>query len=363
MLFLIIAAAVVLIIYLFFQQTSFGELPSGKRLERIKKSPNYKNNRFQNLSETRTMKQGVSIPKITKEMFFTKHPNRSPNKALPFIKPSWFMQPEDTPEITWFGHSSYLLQVDGVNILVDPVFSERVSPVSYAGSKAFEGSNVFSVDDLPGIDIIVITHDHYDHLDYTIIKKLKNYVPLIITSLGVGAHLEYWGVPAKKIVELDWWESYTSKEGLEFIATPARHFSGRTFSRNKTLWSSFVLISKNNKIFIGGDSGYDTHFATIGEKYGPFDMAILENGQYNEMWPNIHMFPEETVQAAIDLKAKTLLPVHWAKFSLSTHTWHDPIDRIMKTANTAGVNIIHPVLGERIPINTTSTNDWWTGRW
>ncbi|PVD53108.1 MBL fold metallo-hydrolase [Terrimonas sp.] len=363
MLFLIIAAAAVFIIYLFFQQTSFGEVPSGKRLERIKKSPHYKNNSFQNLSETKTMQPGVSIPRIIKEMFFTKHPNRSPHKALPFIRPSYFPQAEDTPEITWFGHSSYLLQVDGVNVLVDPVFSERVSPVSYAGSKAFEGSNAFSIDDLPGIDIIVITHDHYDHLDYTVIKKLKNYVPLFITSLGVGAHLEYWGVPAKKIVELDWWESYTTKEGLEFTATPARHFSGRNFSRNKTLWSSFVLVSKNSKIFIGGDSGYDTHFALIGEKYGPFDIAILENGQYNEMWPNIHMFPEETVQAAIDLKASALLPVHWAKFSLSTHTWHDPIDRLMKAAHTAGVNIIHPSLGERIPVNSTTTNQWWSGRW
>lgn len=362
MLFIIIGIAIAAIIYLFFQQPSFGKLPSGKRLARIKKSPNYKNDSFQNLSETPVMQPGVSTSKIAREMFFTKHPGRSPHKALPFIKPSYFVQPEAVPEITWFGHSSYLLQMDDVNILVDPVFSERVSPVSYAGSKAFEGSNVFSVDDLPGIDIVVITHDHYDHLDYTVIKKLKNYVPLFITSLGVGAHLEYWGVAAKKIVELDWWESYTTREGLEFIAAPARHFSGRTFKRNQTLWSSFMLTGKNSRIYIGGDSGYDSHFAGIGEKYGPFDLAILENGQYNEMWSHIHMFPEETVKAAIDLKAKILFPVHWGKFSLSVHSWNEPINRMVKAANAAGVTIIHPLPGERIPINAdTNANAWWKG--
>lgn len=364
MLFLIIGAAIVLILYLFFQQPSFGKNPSGKRLARIKNSPNYKCNSFQNLSETPTMQPGVTTSRIIREMIFTKHPNRSPHKALPFIKPSYFLQPGTVPEITWFGHSSYLLQVDDVNILVDPVFSERVSPVSYAGSKAFEGSNVFSVDDLPGIDIIVITHDHYDHLDYSVIRKLKNYVPLFITPLGVGAHLEYWGVPAKKIIELDWWGNYTSKDGLEFIAAPARHFSGRTFKRNKTLWSSFVLIGKNSKIYIGGDSGYDAHFAETGKKFGPFDLAILEDGQYNEMWPHIHMFPEETVKAAIDLKAKALLPVHWGKFSLSIHPWHEPIIRVIKAANETGLNIIHPSLGERISINRTdNNNEWWKGIW
>lgn len=364
MLFIIIGVTIAIIIWLFFQQPAFGKQPSGKRLERIKKSPNYSNNSFQNISETPMMQPGVTTSKIVKEMFFKKHPNRSPHKILPYIKPSYFLQPETIPEITWFGHSSYLLQVDGINILVDPVFSERASPVSYAGSKAFEGSNVFSADDLPGIDIVVITHDHYDHLDYHVIKKLKNYCPLFITSLGVGAHLEYWGVLAKKIVELDWWETYTSKDGLEFTATPSRHFSGRTFSRNKTLWSSFVLIGKNSKIYIGGDSGYDSHFATIGEKFGPFDLVILENGQYNEMWSHIHMFPEETIQAAIDLKAKILFPVHWGKFSLSIHSWNEPINRVTKAANATGVKIIHPSLGERIPINTdTSANEWWTKVW
>lgn len=364
MLFIVIGISIVLIIYLFFQQSSFGKQPSGKRLQRIKNSPNYKSNSFQNLSDTPVMQPGITTARVVKEMYFAKHPNRSPHKALPFKKPSYFLQPETVPEITWFGHSSYLLQVDDINILVDPVFSERASPVSYAGSKAFEGSNVFSIDDLPGIDILVVTHDHFDHLDYNVIKRLHQYVPLIITPLGVGAHLEFWGVSPKKIIELDWWETYTSKEGLEFIATPGRHFSGRTFNRNQTLWASFVLIAKNDRIFIGGDSGYDTHFAAIGEKYGPFDLAVLENGQYNEMWSHIHMFPEETVKAAIDLKAKILFPVHWGKFSLSMHTWHEPIDRVTKAANAAGLKIIHPSLGERIPINAdTTANEWWKGIW
>ncbi len=360
MLFGLILLLLLLIVYLFIRQPSFGNPPTGQRLERIRKSPNYKNESFQNLSETSMMIEGVNMWKIVKEMYFKKHENVRPDHQIPYIKKSFNIIGGVQPEITWFGHSSYLLQISDVNILVDPVFSERASPVSYVGSKAFGGSNVFGVEDLPPIDIVLISHDHYDHLDYNVIRQLKNRVPVFIMPHGVGSHLEYWGVDPKKIKELDWWEKFISARGLEFIATPARHFSGRSFKRNKTLWASYVLRTGKYTLFLGGDSGYDTHFKTIGEKYGPFDMAILENGQYNKMWPNIHMFPEETVQAAVDLKAKILLPVHWSKYSLSIHPWNEPIERAIKKAADLHVKVITPMIGETITIQPAiETKYWW----
>jgi L-ascorbate metabolism protein UlaG (beta-lactamase superfamily) len=351
---------ILLIVYLFVRQPSFGRLATGNRLEKIKQSPHYNNGSFKNLSETAMMIEGVSMWKIIKEMYFKKHPDVTPSHQLPYVKKSFAPIGSGQPEITWFGHSSYLLQVNDLNILVDPVFSERASPVSYVGAKAFGGSNVFGVDDLPPIDVVVISHDHYDHLDYHVIKQLKKRAPLFITAIGVGAHLEFWGVDPKKVKELDWWESFTTPQGFEFTATPARHFSGRGFNRNQSLWASYVLRTGKYRIFIGGDSGYDTHFALIGEKYGPFDIAILEDGQYNEMWPNIHMFPEETVQAAIDLKAKILLPVHWGKYSLSIHPWNEPIERAVKKAADLQVKIVTPMIGETIIIQPISeTKYWW----
>ncbi|MFT3705831.1 MAG: MBL fold metallo-hydrolase [Agriterribacter sp.] len=360
MLFVLILFAIALIAYLFARQPSFGRLPEGNRLETIKKSPQYKDGSFKNFSETPMMIEGVSMWKIIKKMYFKKNPDVTPSHQLPFIKKSFSPLGAGQPEITWFGHSSYLLQVNDLNILVDPVFSERASPVSYVGAKAFGGSNVFGVDDLPPIDIVIITHDHYDHLDYQVIKQLKKRVPLFVTSLGVGAHLEFWGVDPKKIKELDWWQNFISPQGFELITTPARHFSGRGFNRNQSLWASYVLLTGNYRIYIGGDSGYDTHFTLIGEKYGPFDVAILEDGQYNEMWPNIHMFPEETIQAAIDLKAKVLLPVHWGKYSLSVHPWNEPIERAVKKAEEMNVTIVTPMIGETISIKPLSpTKYWW----
>ena len=243
---------------------------------------------------------------------------------------------------------------------MDPVFSGRTSPVSYAGSKAFAGADIYKAEDMPAIDILVITHDHYDHLDYDTVKKLAHKTGVIVTSLGVGAHLEHWGIAPEKIKELDWWETVSINAETTFTAAPARHFSGRKFTRNQTLWSSFILQTKGHKIYLGGDSGYDTHFATIGNKYGPFDLAILENGQYNAYWANIHMMPEETVQAAIGLKANLLLPVHWGKFALGTHPWDEPIQRLLAKATELNVKVVTPKIGEAIILNNTLPDaHWW----
>jgi len=339
----------------------FGRLPKGQRLAKIQHLPNYRDGALQNLSFTPMQPEGVSFFKILKAFFFEKHPNKSPDKALPFVTPDISGKPKsDAPEIIWFGHSSYLIKVDGLRILVDPVFSITPSPFSFIGSKAFKGTDVVKAEDFKDIDVLVITHDHYDHLDYQSILKIAPEVKNIITSLGVGSHLERWGIKTEKINELSWNQSIKLSNKLEFTAVPARHFTGRKFKRNHTLWSAFVLQTANFKLFLGGDSGYDTHFAEIGEKYGPFDLALLECGQYNAYWPYIHMFPEDTVQAAIDLKAKVLMPVHWGKFSLAMHPWNEPVQRVVAAASAKAFPLITPKLGETVVLNVNfPTEKWW----
>jgi len=215
---------------------------------------------------------------------------------------------------------------------------------------------------MPNIDYLIITHDHWDHMDYQTLLKLKPKTGKVITGLGNGSNLEYWGFDPKKIVEFDWFEQSVPDSGFIVTATPGRHFTGRTPKRNQTIWCSFVLQTPTKKIFIGGDSGYDTHFSKIGAEYGPFDLALLECGQYNKSWKYIHMMPEQTVQAAIDLKAKNLMPVHWGKFALSLHAWDEPIQRVTKEATRLAVPLIHPMIGEMVDLDQfASTSEWWKG--
>jgi L-ascorbate metabolism protein UlaG (beta-lactamase superfamily) len=339
----------------------FGRLPKGLRLNKIHHLANYRDGALQNLSVTLMQPEGVSFFKILKLFLFEKHPNKTPDKPLGFITPNINGSPKNNaPEIIWFGHSSYLIKVDGLRILVDPVFSKTPSPFSFIGGKAFLGTDVVKAEEFKNIDILLITHDHYDHLDYQSILKITPQAKTIVTSIGVGSHLERWGVNPEKINELCWHQSLILFNDFELTAVPARHFTGRKFKRNQTLWSAFVLKTGNCKLFLGGDSGYDTHFAKIGEAYGPFDLALLECGQYNEYWPYIHMFPEETVQAAIDLKAKVLMPVHWGKFSLAMHPWNEPIKRIVVAASEKQFPLVTPKLGETIILNEhLPTENWW----
>lgn len=334
----------------------FGNLPAGSRLERIKKLPNYKEGALQNLSPTPMKPDSVSYWDMIKGMI-KGNEHSSPSKALAHIAPDFSASAQT--KLIWFGHSSYFLQIDGLKILVDPVFSRRPSPFSFMGTSAYPGTDFIKADDFPGIDIVLITHDHYDHLDHQSILKLKDKTGLFITSLGVGAHLEYWGVQASKIRELSWGEETLFKH-LKFTAAPARHFTGRAFKRNQTLWSAFVLEGAIHKLYLGGDSGYDTHFKQAGERYGPFDLAVLECGQYNTYWPLIHMFPEQTVQAAKDLNAKVLLPVHWAKFTLAMHAWNEPAIRVVKQAKAENFKITTPLLGESVILDESyPSKEWW----
>lgn len=339
----------------------FGRLPGGSRLNKIQHLPNYRNGAIQNLSATPMQPEGVSFLTVLKAFFFQKHPEKIPAKALKYVKPAIDTVPDEHfPEVIWFGHSSYLIKVNHVRILVDPVFSKVPSPFSFIGSKAFPGTDFVQADQFKNIDVLVITHDHYDHMDYHTILKMAPHLKKIVTSIGVGAHLERWGISNDQINELCWHETVSLAGNLKFTAVPARHFTGRKFKRNQTLWSAFVLETAQHKFFLGGDSGYDTHFAEIGKVHGPFDLAILECGQYNAYWPYIHMFPEETVKAAIDLHAKVLLPVHWGKFSLAMHPWNEPINRVVEAAKDNGVRLVTPRLGETIRLNSyIPDKNWW----
>lgn len=336
----------------------FGKKPSGNRLQKIMASPNYKLGVFQNLEHTEVLRKEASFLKVLGESI-NRPKNTIPAKAMPSVKTDLQTLTDDKPTIVWFGHSSYCIKSKGFTMLVDPVFSGNASPVSLF-AKAFKGADVYTVDDFQTIDILLLTHDHYDHLDYKTVMQMKSKVKRIITSLGVGAHLEYWGFNPEIITELNWWESTKISEENDITATPARHFSGRGIKRAISLWSSFVLNLDGCRIFLGGDSGYGTHFKTIGEKFGPFDLAILENGQYGHNWPNIHTTPEETLLAAQDLKAKIILPVHWGKFALAIHPWNEPIKRFVAAATQAQIVFVTPQIGEPYIVGEQmASNNWW----
>jgi len=331
----------------------FGKAPAGARLQRIRQSPNYKQDHFENLVPTEVALKGVSLFKMLGD-YLNRPADTAPGQPLPVVRTDLRALPAGKDWVVWFGHSSYLLKIDSLHILVDPVFSANASPVSFL-AKAFPGTNVYTAADMPEIDILLLTHDHYDHLDYHTILQLASKTKHICTSLGVGAHLESWGIAPDKITELDWWESWG-----DFTATPARHFSGRSFKRGGTLWSSFVLQIGAYNLFLGGDSGYEEHFKIIGDRYGPFDLAILECGQYGKNWPYIHMLPEQTVQAALDLKAAALLPVHWAKFTLALHPWNEPPRRVTAAAKEKGMPIATPLIGQPVPLKGPYPDaHWW----
>ncbi|QIP15322.1 MBL fold metallo-hydrolase [Spirosoma aureum] len=344
--------------YLFMQQSVFGSNPATDRLERILHSKNYQNGSFQNLEVTPVMPEDASYWGMMQD-FLHKDPNNIPAYPLPSVKTDLKALADDKPSIVWFGHSSYLIKSKGITVLVDPVFSGNASPVSFFG-KSFPGSDEYSVDDMPDIDLLILSHDHYDHLDYKTITQLIPKVKKFYTALGVGAHLERWGVPTDRIVEFDWWDKQQVSDSIVLTAVPARHFSGRSFTRGKTLWTAFVLNLNGNNLFLGGDSGYGKHFREIGDKYGPFDLAILECGQYGKDWPHIHMFPEEVATAAQDLRAKTILPVHWAKFSLALHAWNEPIKRLLKKTDEQGMDVTTPRIGEPVLLNASYPRAvWW----
>jgi len=355
---LIVILLISFAVYTFLHQPQFGGKSPVAELKKMQSSPNYKKGQFQNLHYTPQLTGNASMFKVMKEFFFNKDKNNVPPGVLPSKKTDLFRLDPSDNLLVWFGHSSYFIQLEGKRILVDPVLSGHASPIKIT-TRSFKGTDVYTADDIPSIDILLITHDHYDHLDHETIVQLRPKIKKLVTGLGVGAHFRHWGYDEKIIIEKDWNEEIIF-ENILINTTPARHFSGRSLKRNVSLWLSFVVSTATKKIFIGGDSGYDDHFKMIGQKFGPFDLVILENGQYNPYWKFIHMNPEEVVQAAEDLKAKALFPIHWGKFSLALHAWDEPIIRVVNEAGRKAMTAIHPMIGETVFLDKeNSFNEWW----
>lgn len=357
---LLILGVFVIALFVFMNSAKFGKVPSGDEKLKIQQSPQYKKNQFENQNITPMLAEGVNYGTMMWDFFFSKPKYSNPPNPIPNIKTNLKNLSPKEDLLVWFGHSSYFMQIDGKTFLVDPVLSGLASPVPYT-TTSFAGSDAYSPDDFPTIDVLFITHDHWDHLDYPTVIKLKSKVKRVITGLGVGNHLRHWGFASEDITETDWNTFTDLSNGFTVHTKPARHFSGRGFTRNQSLWSSFVLQTPTQKVYIGGDSGYDSHFKTIGDEHGPFDLALLECGQYSKNWRYIHMMPEETVQASIDLKAKRLMPVHWGKFALSMHDWDEPIIRASAEAKRLNHPIITPKIGEPVHLKDRlqSFSNWW----
>ncbi|MFT3886046.1 MAG: MBL fold metallo-hydrolase [Flavobacteriales bacterium] len=337
-----------------------GSRPKGKRLARIKASPAYRDGVLQNPVPTDMSMPAPVMLKVMWEMLKgggEREPKR-PIPTVPFDKAAWERLPDQGLALAWFGHSSLLIKLDGVTFLTDPVFSKRASTFSFAGPKRFPYTQHMAADLLPQVDVVLLSHDHYDHLDHATILRLKD--KRFIAPLGVGAHLERWSVPASAITECDLWEKITVG-GVALTLTPTRHFSGRSLTdRLRTLWGGWALHGPSANIYFGADSGYSPVFAQVGERLGPFDLALLECGAYNERWANIHMFPEQTAQAAIEVRARMLMPIHWGKFSLAMHPWKEPVERLTVKARKLGLPLLTPRIGRIVTgVDASASEDWW----
>lgn len=290
---------------------------------------------------------------------YMKAKNTQPTEPLPVAINSLSSAPNNGRDhLTWYGHSALRLETGGKTILLDPMLGEWVAPVPFLGHR-FPYKDYNPLNDFDEIDLIVYSHDHYDHLDYDTLMLLKDKTRAFLCPLGLGAHLVAWGIPRERITELDWWQS-TEVAGCSFTATPARHFSGRSpGTRNKSLWAGFAIKTNHHNMFFGGDSGYGRHFAQIGERLGPFDLTMLDAGQYHDRWKNVHMQPEEALRAHKDLRGDALLPIHWGAFSLSDHSWFDPVERI-KTADKTDC-VISPMVGQRFELENLANcrEAWW----
>ncbi len=340
----------------------FGGTPTKEQKLRYAQSKNYKEGVFVNKGD---IKMSMGFGKMMKAIgqSISAQPNSKPEKRITVKKIDSITVADykGPTRLIWFGHSSFLLQMEGKNILIDPMFGAVPAPHPILGVKRFSKSLPIEIQKLPKIDAVLFSHDHYDHLDYGSIQLLKGKVDMFYTPLGVGAHLSEWGVAEAQIVEMDWWDE-TDFQGLRFTCAPAQHFSGRGLTdRGKTLWSAWAIHSSTENIFFSGDSGYGTHFKEIGEKLGPFDFAMLECGQYNELWSEIHMMPEETAQAGLDVKANKIMPIHWGAFKLAMHPWTEPVERVSEKASELGVATTIPKIGEYIYLEADQISDerWW----
>jgi L-ascorbate metabolism protein UlaG (beta-lactamase superfamily) len=325
-----------------------------------KKGASYDGKHFSNPVPTDVMEPG-SFFRVMKK-WFQSHPEINPRKMLgpfPFQKATHELQ-HNGLNVTWLGHSTVLMEIDGKRILTDPVWSKRASPFSHMGPKRYFDVPV-SIEDLPPIDLILLSHDHYDHLDKKTILKLTGKGVRVITMLGVGKRLLKWGVPSGLVTEMNWWDKHMIDEDFHITATPTRHFSGRWINdRFTTLWGAFAIKGPHHHVYYGADSGYYEGFKEIGQLLGPFDLTMMEIGAYNEDWASVHMGPENAVQAHIDVKGKVLMPIHWGTFPLAFHPWKEPAEMVIAAAQVNNVPLLMPAPGETIAYQASDyRNNWW----
>ncbi|MCX2716861.1 MBL fold metallo-hydrolase [Helicobacter sp. MIT 21-1697] len=338
--------------------------PSLQEMQAFTKAPNFKWEKthkkgyFTNLNPKMPHIKRASLWEVLRFYLF-KPKNAKPKYPLPFIKTDFKSLYTKNPAVVWFGHSSLLINDEYFKILIDPVFSSYASPKAWI-NRAFESNVSWSSDDFESIDALVITHDHYDHLDYPTIMALKDKVKHFIVPLGVGSHLRFWGVPFTQITELYWWQSLNLTPSIKITSTPSQHSSGRGIQWDRTLWTSYVLDIKDKKIFLSGDGGYYTHFKQIGERFGSIDLAILENGQYNLAWQYSHSFTPQVFQTALDLKAKMIMPIHYGRFAAGSHAWNEPLKNLISLCDTHCLPISVPKIGEVYELNTPPKREiWW----
>ena len=347
---------------------SLGKRPTGAHLARMRHSPLWAGEGFRNLHPILPGLRDLSGPRVTLSEFLCGGGERRvPRGPLPSSNPlaSWAQPPDTGLRATWLGHSTVLIEIDGLRVLTDPVWGPRASPSTLAGPKRFQPVPV-ALSALPPIDLVLVSHDHYDHLDYPTIRELARLQVPFVTSLGVGAHLEAWGVAPERITELDWWQSHTlhganGKGELTVSAAPSQHFSGRGLKdRNATLWSSLVIRSAKQSVFFSGDTGLTTEYTAIRERFGPFDLVMLEVGAFHPSWGDIHLGPEHALEALALLGGGAFLPVHWGTFALALHDWDAPAETLLALAPAQGVQLVMPRLGDPVePSRAELVTPWW----
>lgn len=338
----------------------FGGKVTQKHIERYQQSPQWDGKKFLNLEETKMDVNIQNMPKLLYKQIF-KSKGRVPQKPLPLtpFDPQAFMDSAERARYIWYGHSAVLMRIGGLNVLIDPMLGDNASPIAPFKTKRFSEGVLNVVDDLPEIDLLLLSHDHYDHLDLDSIKRLLPKVKNYLVALGTARHLVAWGVNANNITEVDWWDEQ-QVDSLKITFTPSRHFSGRGLTdRAKSLWGGWVIQSDREKVYFSGDGGYGEHFKAVGDRLGPFDLGFMECGQYNENWHAIHMYPEESVQAALDAKVKRVVPVHWCGFALAQHHWKEPVERFAKQVNETNLQLMLPQLGEMFTVDSELKSNWW----
>jgi L-ascorbate metabolism protein UlaG (beta-lactamase superfamily) len=338
----------------------FGAQPVKSDIESYARSKQWNGEIFENAEPTSIDVSFLTLPKMLYKQFLNRE-NREPGHLLPIIPFDWekFKESKDDFTATWFGHSALLMRMAGLTIFIDPMLGANAAPVSPFPVKRFSENIIDIIDKLPVLDLVLLSHDHYDHLDYESIQKLKDKTEHFFVALGVARHLKKWGIGAGKITEFDWWDEQLFN-AIQITFTPTRHFSGRGLKdRFKSLWGGWVFKSSKENIWFSGDGGYGAHFKEIGKRLGPFDLAFMECGQYSDLWPKIHMLPEESVRAAKDAGVKKAMPVHWGAFALAQHPWTEPADRWVAEAGKKGLQYILPELGGIIHSGSGMTATWW----